>query len=203
MEHQGPRSERAKNKGLISSPGALRGRCAITKSQRPWHKWKRQKQGPDPWIRKCLRDDGEAVLKKGQVNERGHTGSSRDQEGLRGDLLADGEGVRCTQRWALGSPGVVAVSLSPKGVRQRGDFYPPHFPIPLLWSSASRKRFSRAGSSSSELSQSLTPTLVQALSSLRAGIQVTKLTRPGLQMVRLHVGYMLKQGPLLGQAPSL
>lgn len=79
MEPQGPRSERAKNKGLISSPGALRGRCAITRSQRPWHKWKRQKQGPDPWTRKCLGDDGEAGLKKGQVNERGHTGSSRDQ----------------------------------------------------------------------------------------------------------------------------
>lgn len=45
MEHKGPRPERAKNKELVTSPGTPRGRCAITRSQRPWHEWRRQKQG--------------------------------------------------------------------------------------------------------------------------------------------------------------
>lgn len=32
MEHQGPRPEKDKNKGLIPRPGALRGRCTIRRS---------------------------------------------------------------------------------------------------------------------------------------------------------------------------
>lgn len=65
-------------------------------------------------------------MEKGWVSVRGHTGSSRGQQGLRGDLIIDGEELRSKQRGALRNPGVVA-SLSPKGGRQRGVLYLPHF----------------------------------------------------------------------------
>lgn len=51
------------------------------------------------------------------------------QQGLRGDLLADGEELRSKQRGALRNPGVAA-SLSLKGESQREVLYLLHFPHP-------------------------------------------------------------------------
>lgn len=138
------------------------------------------------------------VWRRGRKVREGTKGSSRGQQVSGGDLLADERGLGVGR----GEPRSGRQPQSQGREAERGPLPSPLFPSPNPDVSEQEEIFKGKFQLQQTFSVPGSHTR-STLSSLRAGIHITKLTRPGLQMVGLLVGRMLKPGPLLGQALSL
>lgn len=137
------------------------------------------------------------VWRRGRKVREGTKGSSRGQRVSGGGFACCWEGLGVGR----GVPRSGSQPQSRGREAERGPLPSPLFPSPSPDVSEQEEIFK--GKFQLQQTFSIPGSLTRsALSSLGAGIHIAKLTRPGLQMVGLLVGRMLKPGPLLGQALS-